>query len=106
MGEIKSERLLPPEDPMFRGDGDSYLEEIKEIWISLRAEKIADEKHDPVKEPEAHWAAFERAHLTAEWEWPDYCEEDINNTDDDPLLKEALERTSGASSSNVEFFSK
>ncbi len=100
MAKIISERLLPPDDPMFSGGSDTFIETVMEIWISLRAEQMVGA--DPDKETEAYWAGIERAHMMAEWEWS-YDDGDFENADD-PLLDKAIQRANEVLDGEVQFF--
>ena len=63
----------------------------KDFWISLRAEEIARKVADPDIDKEANWAAFEDAHISADFEWIANYEGVTLEELEGPLINEARE---------------
>jgi hypothetical protein len=63
---------------------------IKDFWISLRAEEIANENADPELDKQGHWLAFEDGCIFADLEWFANYEGLRVDELDGPLINEAL----------------
>jgi hypothetical protein len=103
MGKIISRGLVPRDDPMFGGGGQSFVQNVKDIWVTLRGEQKAREKADPDEQPEIYWSIIEECCYMAEWEWG-YDDGDFEGVTD-PLVLESIRLAETLMEPSVEFFS-